>query len=216
MANGIVSNERVKEFGEVFTPDSIVNDMLDLVDKENPNEDADSYINKTYLEPSCGDGQFLIRILYRKLERVKELPVEQRQLALIKSLASIYGVDIQSDNVIKSRKRMLQLATGKPVSTFDLNSKVYDIEIQLGIEYSEQLQNCINYVLEKNILVGNTLDKANPLLMTKWKFNGDMLSTCECPLHGMELELNPVAETFYLDIVNNNSSSDNDEEEFDF
>lgn len=111
---------------------------------------------------------------------------------------------------------MLQLATGKPVSTFDLNSKVYDIEIQLGIEYSEQLQNCINYVLEKNILVGNTLDKANPLLMTKWKFNGDMLSTCECPLHGMELELNPVAETFYLDIVNNNSSSDNDEEEFDF
>lgn len=216
MANGIVSEDKVKDFGEVFTPDSIVNDMLDLVDNKTPNEEIDSYINKTYLEPSCGDGQFLIRILYRKLMRVKELPIEQRQLALIKSLCSIYGVDIQSDNIIKSHKRMFNLATGQKVSTFDLNNKVFDIDIQLGIEYSEQLKDCINYILDRNIKVGDTLDTANSILMTVWKFNGEQLSTYECPLHGMELELNKTPEVHYLNMVNNVLNSADDDEEFDF
>ena len=100
MDNGIKSKERVKNFGEVFTPDTIVNDMLDLVSEQLPEDE--SYITKTFLEPSCGDGQFLIRILYRKLLQVQELPIEQRQFALVKAVSSIYGVDIQADNVFNS------------------------------------------------------------------------------------------------------------------
>ena len=211
MANGIRSDVTVKEHGEVFTPDSIVNDMLDLVESKTPNEDIDTFINKTYLEPSCGDGQFLVRILYRKLMRVMELPVEQRQLALIKSLCSIYGVDIQPDVLIKAKRRMLDLATGKTVSTFDLNDKMNEISVQLGINYSEQLINLINYVLDKNLLQGNTLEMANPLLMTIWEFNVEQLTTYECPLHGIEMRLGEKSVANYLDIVNTGDTDDDDD-----
>ena len=74
MDNGIKSKDRVKDFGEVFTPDKIVNDMLNLVDEQIKDLD---YITTTFLEPACGDGQFLIRILCRKLLKVAELPVDQ-------------------------------------------------------------------------------------------------------------------------------------------
>ena len=155
MADGINSKERVKEFGEVFTPDSIVNDMLDLVDEQL--EHNESYIDKTYLEPACGDGQFLIRILYRKLKVVEQMPLEKRPLGLVKALASIYGVDIQADNVVASRNRMYLIAIGKSVETFDLNGKTNVISVQLGIYYSEQLLKVIKYILDNNIIVGDTL-----------------------------------------------------------
>ena len=84
MDSGIISKERVKQYGEVFTPDSIVCDMIDLVEKRWGDISDEEYILKTYLEPACGDGQFLIRLLSRKLERVAKLPVEERELALNK------------------------------------------------------------------------------------------------------------------------------------
>ena len=206
--NGIVSEQGRKQFGEVFTPDSIVNDMLNMIDEQSSLSDED-YINQTYLEPACGDGQFLIRILYRKLERVQKLPKEQQPLALIKSLCSIYGVDIQAENVNESIERMKLLVTGQPVSTFDLNNKQFNIEIKLSIDYTEQLNRCIDYVLSKNIILGNTLDKVNPLLLTVWKFNGEQLSTYKCPIHGLEMEIDKTPEVHYLNIANtiNNDTS---------
>ena len=60
--DGIKSKERVQQYGEVFTPDSIVNDMIDLVDEAFAGENndvemsPDEYISKTWLEPACGDG----------------------------------------------------------------------------------------------------------------------------------------------------------------
>ena len=63
MDNGIKSKDSGKDFGEVFTPDKIVNDMLNLVDEQIK---ALDFISAIFLEPACGYGQFLIRILYRK------------------------------------------------------------------------------------------------------------------------------------------------------
>lgn len=71
-SQGIISKERVKENGEVFTPDSIVMDMLNMTNETFKSDDVRQFVGRTYLEPSCGDGQFLIRILSEKMERIKE------------------------------------------------------------------------------------------------------------------------------------------------
>lgn len=220
MDRGINSKERVKEFGEVFTPDSIVNDMLDLVKEQLPEDE--SYITKTFLEPSCGDGQFLIRILYRKLVQVKKLPLEQRQLALIKALSSIYGIDIQSDNVLNARNRMFRIATGEQVETFDLNDKTQFIQIDLGIKYTAQLKNVIGYILENNIIVGNTLAdndyEHNPngqVELTSYYFNDTTrrVSIARAPLSDLTNEYDRTEEVDVMNIIN---LQFNDEEIYDF
>lgn len=200
--NGIKSKERVQQHGEVFTPDSIVNDMLDLVDKElyaemdkeglSEEDKARKYIENTVLEPSCGDGQFLIRILYRKLEAVKKLPVEERELAIVKAFCSIYGVDIQEDNVIESRERMLALLNGQEVETFD-NKEPRQLFISigdLGVDVSEDsdLYKAAEFITKANIVLGNTLVTAQSLynndtpndkrtvIFNDWDFKGDKVT----------------------------------------
>ena len=71
--------------------------MLDLVKEETQK------IETTFLEPACGTGNFLVEILRRKLE------VANNDQERIVALSSIYGVDIQLDNVKTSRLRMLQM-----------------------------------------------------------------------------------------------------------
>ena len=220
MSDGINSKERVKEFGEVFTPDSIVNDMLDLMDKQLPNNEE--YITQTVLEPACGDGQFLIQILYRKLLQVQKLPIEQRQINLIKALSSIYGVDIQKDNVKKAKERMEKVATGKKVSSFDLNSKKQPIQIDLGIEYTEQLIKAIKHILKTNIIVGNTLepDKLELTAYHYTKENKVWLAKADLKslIDGSDEEHDKTNEVAILDIMNakpSNKASGN-VEEFDF
>ena len=200
--NGIKSKERVQQHGEVFTPDSIVNDMLDLVDNElyaamdkeglSEEDKARKYIENTVLEPSCGDGQFLIRILYRKLEAVKKLPVEERELAIVKAFCSIYGVDIQLDNVRESRERMLALLEGQEVETFD-NKEPRQLFIKvddLGVNVAEDsaLYKAAKFVTEANIVLGNTLVTAQSLydnntpndkrsvIFNAWDFKGDKVT----------------------------------------
>ena len=92
----IKSKARVKEFGEVFTPDFIVNDMCDLI----PSEIWDN-IESTFLEPACGNGNFLVEILARKYERCKD------EKDGLKALASVFGIDIQADNCEECRVRLL-------------------------------------------------------------------------------------------------------------
>ena len=95
------SKSRVKKYGEVFTPTWVVKKMCDMLEQENPNAWND--IGKTFLEPACGNGQFLVEILERKLDRCET--VEQGLTAL----KSIYGIDIMQDNVEESKKRMFDI-----------------------------------------------------------------------------------------------------------
>jgi hypothetical protein len=82
--------ERVKRFGEVFTPVKTVRDMCDMLEAESPGcFDPE----RTFLEPACGDGAFVAEILRRKFDRCK------RRRDYIVALESVYGFEIQADNV---------------------------------------------------------------------------------------------------------------------
>lgn len=81
-------DDRVKETSEVFTPDSLVQKMLDDlgIDWSNPPQD------KTFLDPTCGSGQFLVELAKRGIP-----------------LHNIYGVDLMPDNVETARKRLSEI-----------------------------------------------------------------------------------------------------------
>jgi type I restriction-modification system DNA methylase subunit len=84
---------RVKATGEVFTPTPLVQEILDHLD---PSLFQDP--TKTFLDPTCGDGQFLGEVLIRKIENGSTF--EQ-------ALTTIYGVDLMQDNVDLCRERLL-------------------------------------------------------------------------------------------------------------
>lgn len=91
------SKQRVRDFGEVYTAEREVKAMCDLLPLEM------FEIDKTFLEPACGNGAFLAEILSRKLERCKD------ERDGLKALNSIFGIDILPDNVDESRERLLKM-----------------------------------------------------------------------------------------------------------
>lgn len=94
----IKSKQRVKDFAEVFTPSHIVKDMCDLI----PDSVWDN-IESTFLEPACGNGNFLVEIYERKLKLCKD------ERDGLKALASMVGIDIQADNCEECRKRLMTM-----------------------------------------------------------------------------------------------------------
>lgn len=185
----VLNKQKVKEFGEVFTPDSIVCDMLELVNNELKDKSYEEYISTTYLEPSCGDGQFLIRILAQKMERIpKDATVEEKKLLLVKALCSIYGVDIQEEHVESARNRMLDVALGKPVETFDLNDKDNVIQIDLGIEMDYRYKRVLNNILANNIIQGNTL--ADDACFNEYEFDGMKVTIRQYRIADMKAGIN--------------------------
>lgn len=84
---------RVKATGEVFTPTPLVQEMLEQIPIGQFTDPT-----KTFLDPSCGDGQFLGEVLIRKMENGSTF--EQ-------ALSTIYGVDLMQDNVDLCRERLL-------------------------------------------------------------------------------------------------------------
>ena len=151
----IKSKKRVKEFGEVFTPDFIVKQMCDLC------EPHISQIDKKIFEPTCGNGNFLVEILERKLNKIpKNLSKEKLEFYIIWALSNIYAVDIQLDNVEEARKRLenmvLEFVKNKKSSIYFLNS--------------------INLILKKNIIVGDTLKQKKKLHFFDFKADVNNLS----------------------------------------
>lgn len=96
------SKERVQKHGEVFTPEWVVKDMCDMLQENNQGEDV-FRPDTTFLEPTCGTGNFLVEILKRKLNMCKDTE------DCFTSLRSIYGVDIMPDNIQESKERMLDI-----------------------------------------------------------------------------------------------------------
>lgn len=90
----IKSKARVKNLGEVFTPEFLVNDMLDAL------PEAVWEPGRTFFEPACGNGNFLVAVASRKLA-TGEAPLDV--------LRTIYAVDIMEDNVKEARTRVLDV-----------------------------------------------------------------------------------------------------------
>lgn len=87
---------RVKQTAEVFTPTPLVQEMLDKLEESDSTLFSDP--TKTFLDNSCGDGQFLSEVVIRKMER--------SGCSLEQALKTTYGVDLMEDNVNECRKRL--------------------------------------------------------------------------------------------------------------
>nr|WP_314741150.1 DNA methyltransferase [uncultured Haemophilus sp.] len=157
MTKQIKSKQRVADHGEVFTREQEVNAMLDLV------KDQTSRPEARFLEPACGDGNFLIEILKRKLEVVaKTYQKSQREYEFyaVLSICSIYGIELLKDNVEACRKRLL--------SYFVLQYKQVFKE-----SINEECITVAEFILGLNIVEGNALtmcytDTDKPLHFSQW------------------------------------------------
>jgi hypothetical protein len=150
------SKQRVADHGEVFTAEREVDAMLDLVKQETER------IDSRFLEPACGDGNFLAEILRRKLAVVKSRygkNADDWERYAVIAVTSIYGVELLSDNCTECKARLY---------------KVWDDEYITACkkDVSDDCRTAVKYILEKNILCGDalTLKRADgePIIFAEW------------------------------------------------
>jgi hypothetical protein len=150
------SKQRVADHGEVFTPLWMVEAMLDLVKHETER------IDSRFLEPACGSGNFLVRVLHRKLAAVElkfsKSEFEKQQYALL-GLMCTYGIELLADNIADCRANMLEIMAD-----------------YLNIEESSELYRAAAYVLSQNLVHGDALRMLTsdgcPITFAEWGYLG--------------------------------------------
>lgn len=166
----IKSKKRVTDHGEVFTAEREVKAMCDLV------KDETQRLDSRFLEPACGDGNFLVEILSRKLEILKKQykkSVEEYEKFSVVTAGSLYGVELLKDNTERCRQRL-----------FDLWNKEYTAVCKK--QCSDDFRNVIKFIFQKNILCGNALslkqvdenqkDTDTPIIFCEWSLvTGNMI-----------------------------------------
>ena len=147
----IKSRQRVAQHGEVFTNPREVNAMLDLV------RDESFRLDSRFLEPACGDGNFLIEILRRKLSLLRDIksPTEWEFQSLI-AVGSCYGIELLEDNAEACRERLFAEVMGR----------MDKLDCTGGYEES------LRYMLQKNIVCGDALTyrtaDGKPITFSEW------------------------------------------------
>ncbi len=158
------SKARVRDHGEVFTAEREVKAMCDLVKDETEN------IFSRFLEPACGNGNFLAEILARKLlsvkSKYKKSSYDYERFSLL-TLASLYGVDILADNAAECRERLYGI----------WNS---EYACACKSEANEDTRKSARFILQRNIVCGNALslmcvdengdDTDEPIVFSEWSF----------------------------------------------
>lgn len=140
----VKSRHRVKTYGEVLTPRHMVDRMLDLVRTEL--ESGPGFVDKTFLEPAAGDGNFLVAILQRKLVAIeKRYPCEEWRETSLFALASIYGIELLEDNHQDAKDSMLD--------TFVR----FHVERGISCGPTTALRRSAAFLIDANIVRGNTL-----------------------------------------------------------
>ena len=164
MTKQVKSKQRVADHGEVFTAEREVKAMCDLVKQETER------IDSRFLEPACGDGNFLAEILSRKLAAVKKKyrrsPLDYEKNAIL-ALSSVYGVDILQDNAIACRERL-----------FAIWDKQYKAVCKK--DCNDDAREAARFILSRNIVCGNALslrrvdengqDIDEPIVFSEWAF----------------------------------------------
>lgn len=154
--NYVKSKQRVADHGEVFTPPWLVDAMLDLVKGETER------IDSRFLEPACGSGNFLVRILQRKLAAVElkfgKSDFERRQYALL-ALMCTYGIELLEDNIAECRANMLEVLSD-----------------YLELEESDDFFRAAYHVLSLNLVHGDALTMRTtlgaPITFAEWGYLG--------------------------------------------
>lgn len=165
---------RVANHGEVFTHKREVNAMLDLVKQETER------IESRFLEPACGNGNFLAEILNRKLD-VVEGKYKRNQLEFERysclAVSSIYGIDILEDNVLECRERLLKIFDERYSKLYKTNTK-------------NECKRSAEFILDQNIIWGDALtlmrvdQKDTPIVFAQWSaINGSMIKRKDYTLH---------------------------------
>lgn len=162
----IKSRKRVADHGEVFTAEREVNAMCDLVASECLRPDS------RFLEPACGDGNFLAVILRRKLSELrrkyKKSPRDYEKQAIV-AIGSLYGVDIMNDNVLACRERL-----------FCIWDEEYTAHC--GDDATDDAREAARFIIGRNIINGNALtlmcvdsegkDTKAPIVFSEWTLIG--------------------------------------------
>ena len=170
------TKKRVSDHGEVLTGQREVNAMLDLVKQETER------IDSRFLEPACGDGNFLTAILERKLEVVEKRygksQLDFERYAVL-AVSSIYGIDILSDNVRDCRRRL-----------FEVFEAIYTRLFRAAT--NNKCREAVRFILERNIVWGDastlrTVDeKRSYIVFSEWSpVNGSMLKRRDFTFHGL-------------------------------
>ena len=156
----VKTRKRVSDHGEVFTSEREVNAMLDLVKQETQR------IDSRFLEPACGNGNFLAEILRRKLlvvtNRYKKCQHDFERYSIL-ALTSIYGVDILADNVEECRTRL-----------FDIYKEGYEKLYKDACK--DECLKAARFILSKNILWGDALslkavsEPETAIVFSEWSF----------------------------------------------
>ena len=150
------SKQRVADHGEVFTPEWLVQAMLDQVGEETER------IDSRFLEPACGSGNFIVPVLRRKLRAVEQKfgksDFEKRNYALL-AVMSIYGIELLADNIAECRANMLEVLAD-----------------QLKIAEGDDLFGAAIYVLGENLVQGDAMTMHNksgrPITFAEWGYLG--------------------------------------------
>ena len=133
----VKSKQRVADHGEVFTPELMVEAMLDLV------KDETERIDSRFLEPACGSGNFIVRILQRKLAAVElkygKSDFERRHYALL-ALMCIYGIELLADNIAECRANVLGIFSE-----------------YIHLDETDDLYQAASQVLSQNLVHGDAL-----------------------------------------------------------
>lgn len=154
--NLIKSKKRVADHGEVFTPPWLVEAMLDLVKGETER------IDSRFLEPACGSGNFLVRVLQRKLAAVEKKfgrsEFDKRHYALL-ALMCTYGIELLDDNVAECQANMLEVLAD-----------------YLSIDQTDDLWRAASFVLDQNLVHGDALtmrtNSGLPITFAEWGYLG--------------------------------------------
>ena len=155
----IKSAARVKNIGEVFTPKKTVDFMLDQPEiKEKVNS-----LTATFLEPSAGEGAFLVELLRRKLAFATKQSRDTKEMQnnFLLALSTLYGIEIMEDNV--------EMLVMNMANTFrDVYFKTFKPEDQ-----SQKVLRSANVIISANMAQGNTLTRrtatGNPIVFSEWK-----------------------------------------------
>jgi len=176
MESQVNSKKRVADHGEVYTAPREVNAMLDLVKSETER------IDSRFLEPACGDGNFLAEILRRKLgiveKRYAKSQLEYERYAVL-AVSSSYGIDILPDNVQACQLRLFWI--------FDENyRRLFKDKTKDGC------REAVRFILERNIIWGDALtlktvgDQPEYIVFSEWSpVNGNQLKRRDFTFHGL-------------------------------